>query len=132
MYIYIYMYIQGGYAPFRRSWSSNNNNSEQGGVEDLGGRLLGSILECFEGSKLEVWEVLLNSILDLVGVWEAKRPQGRGLESLGLAQGRLGTQKWTQHEPSLSQVGANLGPTWTQLETTWSQLGPKLGPDWLM
>ena len=81
---------------------------------------------------MEVWEVLLSSILDLVGVWEAKRPQGRGLEGLGLAQGRLGTQKWTQHEPSLSQVGANLGPTWTQLETTWSQLGPKLGPDWLM
>ena len=23
---------------------------------------------------MEVWEVLLNSILDLVGVWEAKRP----------------------------------------------------------
>ena len=49
IYIYIHIYIQGGYAPFRRSWSSNNNNSEQGGVEDLGGRLLGSILECFEG-----------------------------------------------------------------------------------
>ena len=54
MYIYIYIYIQGGYAPFRRSWSSNNNNSEQGGVEDLGGRLLGSILECFEGFKVQV------------------------------------------------------------------------------
>ena len=92
-------------------------------------------MEYFEGglrSKLEVWEVLLNSILDLVEVWEAKRPQGRGLEGLGLAQGRLGTQKWTQHEPSLIQVGANLGPTWAQLETTWSQLGSKLDPDWLM
>ena len=73
----------------------------------------------------------MSSILDLVGVWEAKRPQGRGLEGLELAQGRLGTQKWTQHEPNLSQVGPNLGPTWAQLEPTWSQLGPKLGPDWL-
>ena len=71
----------------------------------------------------------MNSILDLVGVWEAKRPQGRGLEGLGLAQGRLGTQKWIQHEPNLSQVGANLGPTWAKLEATWSQLGPKWGPD---
>ena len=26
---------------------------------------------------MEVWEILLSSILDLVGVWEAKRPQGR-------------------------------------------------------
>ena len=80
---------------------------------------------------MEVWEVLLSSILDLVGVWEAKRPQGWGLEGLGLAQGRLGTQTWTQHEASLSQVGANLGPTWAQLEPTWSQLGANLGPSWL-
>ena len=74
-------------------------------------------------------EALLGSILGLVGVWEADRPQGRGLEELGLAQGRLGTRKWSQHGPNLSQVGANLGPTWAQLEPTWSQLGSMLGPD---
>ena len=45
------------------------------------------------GSKLEAWEALLESILGLVGVWEAKRHQGRGLEGLGLAQGWPGTQK---------------------------------------
>ena len=57
--------------------------------------------------------------------------QGWGLEGLGLAQGWLGTRKWAQHGPNLSQVGANLGSTWAQLKPTWSQLGLKLGPDWL-
>ena len=38
-------------------------------------------------------------------VWEVQRPQGRGLEGLGLAQGRLGTRIWVQHGPNLSQVG---------------------------
>ena len=64
-----------------------------------------------------------------IGTWEAQRPQGRGLEELGLAQGRLGTRIWAQHGPNLSQVGANLGPAWAQLEPTWSQLGSMLGPD---
>ena len=50
------------------------------------------------------------------------------LEVLGLAQGRLGTRKWGQHETDLSQVGANLGLTCAQPEPTWSQLGPKLDP----
>ena len=63
------------------------------------------------------------------GVWEAQRPQGRGLEGLGLAQGRLGTRIWIQHGPNLSQVGANLGPAWALLEPTWSQLGSMVGPD---
>ena len=57
------------------------------------------------------------------------RRQGRGLEGLGLAQGRLGTRIWAQHGPNLSQVGANWGPAWTQFEPTWSQLGSMLGPD---
>ena len=45
-----------------------------------------------------------------MGVWEVQRPQGRGLEGLGLAQGRLGIRIWVQHVPNLSQVGANMGP----------------------
>ena len=61
--------------------------------------------------------------------WEAQRLQGGGLEGLGLAQGRLGTRIWAQHEPNVSQVGANLGPAWSQLEPIWSQLGSMLGPD---
>ena len=56
----------------------------------VGGSFLKSMLGYFElhvrgvGSKLEAWEVFLESILGLV---EAKRQQGRGLEGLGLAQG---------------------------------------------
>ena len=61
------------------------------------------------GSKLESWEVLLESILGLVEVWEAKRQQGRVLEGLGLAEGWLGNR---------NQVGTNLGPTCAQLELT--------------
>ena len=82
---------------------------------------------------MEAWEALLESIVGLVGVWEAKRQQGGRLEGLGLAQGWLGTWKWTQHGPNLGQVGANLGPTWVQLEPTWShvsQLGANLGSSW--
>ena len=62
-------------------------------------------------------------------VWEIQWLHGRGLEGLGLAQGRLGTWIWVQHGPNLSHVGANLGPAWAQLEPTWSQLGSMLGPD---
>ena len=64
-----------------------------------------------------------------MGVCEVQRPQGRGLEGLGLAQGRLGTRILVQHGPNLSQVGTNLGPAWTQLEASWSQLGSMLGPE---
>ena len=83
----------------------------------LGGSLLESISGCFGlqvgglGSNMEAWETLLESIFGLVGVWEAKRQQGRGLEGLGLGQGWLATCKWAQHGPNLNQVGANLGPT---------------------
>ena len=73
--------------------------------------------------------VYVGSCRAQIGVWEVQRPQGRGLEGLGLAQGRLGTWIWVQHGPNLRQVGANLGPAWTQLEPTWSQLGSMLGPD---
>ena len=73
--------------------------------------------------------VYVGSCRAQMGVWEVQRPQGRGLEGLGLAQGRLGTRIWAQHGPNLSQVGANLGPAWAQLEPTWSQLGSMLGPD---
>ena len=82
------------------------------------------------GSKWVAWEIVLGvyfgSCRTQVGVWEAKRQEGRGLEGLGLE-----TCKWTQHGSNLSQVGANLGPTWAQDEPTWSQLGPKMGTDWL-
>ena len=71
-----------------------------------------------------LFEVYVGSCRAQMGVWEAQRPQGMGLEGLGLAQRRLGST-WTQ----LEQVGANLGPAWAQLEPTWSQLGSMLGPD---
>ena len=48
-----------------------------------------------------------------MGVWEAQRLQGGGLEGLGLAQGRLGTRIWVQ--------------TWVQLEASWRQLGATMG-----
>ena len=64
-----------------------------------------------------------------MGVWQAQRPQGRGLEELGLAQGRRGTRFWAQHGPNLSHVGTNLGPAWVQLEPAWNQLRSMLGPD---
>ena len=44
-------------------------------------------------SKSEGWETLLESILGLAGVWEAKRQQGTGLEVFRLVQGWLGTCK---------------------------------------
>ena len=78
---------------------------------------------------VSLFGVYLGSCRAQMGVWEVQRPQGRGLEGLGLAQGRLGTRIWAQHGPNLSQVGANLGPAWDQLEPTWSQLGSMLGPD---
>ena len=90
------------------------------GFGGLGGSFLESILRYFGlqvgglGSKLEAWEALLESILSLVGVWEAKRQQGRGLEGLGLAQEWLGTCKWGQLDPSWSPLGhkleAHFGP----------------------
>ena len=80
---------------------------------------------------LEPGKVFFRAMLGCFGVQVGGLDMGRGLEGLGLAQGRLGTCKWTQHGPNLSQVGANLGPAWAHLDPTWSQLGPKLGPDWL-
>ena len=77
IYIYIYIYITP-YPP------------------GLGCRI-GSLGRCFLepcwavlGSKLEAWEGFLESILGLLGVWEAMRQQGRGLEGLGLPQGSRG------------------------------------------
>ena len=64
-----------------------------------------------------------------MGVWEAQRLQGGGLEGLGLAQGRLGTRIWVQHGPNSRHVGTNFGPAWIQFEPTRSQLGSMLGPD---
>ena len=107
----------------------------QGGFEVLGGSLLDSIFGCYglqvggSGSKLEVWEALLGSILGPVGVWEAKRTQRRGLERLGLAQGWLGPANgpnmdstlakleptWVQHGSNLSLIEANLDPSWVQI-----------------
>ena len=75
------------------------------------------------------FKVYVESCKAEIGVREAQRPQGRGWEGLGLAQGRLGTRICVQHGPNLRQVGANLGPAWVQLEPTWSQLGSLLGPD---
>ena len=73
--------------------------------------------------------VYVGSCRAQMGVWKVHRPQGRGLEGLGLAQGWLGTRIWTQPGSNLRQVGANLGPAWAQLESTWSQLGSILGAD---
>ena len=73
--------------------------------------------------------VFVGSCRAQMGVWQAQRPQGRGLEGLGLAQGRRGVRIWAQHGPNLSQVGAYLGPAWLQLDAAWSQLGSMLGPD---
>ena len=94
------------------------------------GALLDSILECFEvqvGGVGDSFGVYFGSCRTQVGVWEAKTPQGRGLEGLGLAQGRLGIRKWAQQDSNLRQVGANLGQHGSNL----SQLGANLGPSWI-
>ena len=81
-----------------------------------------------------------------MGVWEAQRPQGRGLDGLGLAQGQLGTRQWTQHGLYLSQVGSKFAPSMAKVGpkmpshqpntrvvgnchglARWSQLGPDMG-----
>ena len=99
------------------------------------GALLGSFGIQVGGSGGLSWRfgslfgVYVGSCRAQMGVWEVQRPQGKGLEGLGLAQGRLGTRIWAQHGANLSQVGTNLGPAWAQLEPTWSQLGSMLGPD---
>ena len=88
-----------------------------GGCKDLSWRF-GSLFGVYVGSCKAQMEV-----------WEVQRPQGKGLERLGLAQGQQGTRIWAQHGPNLNQVGTNLGPAWAQLEPTWSQLGSMLGAD---
>ena len=99
------------------------------------GAMLGSFGVQGEGSGGLSWRfgslfgVFVGSCRAQMGVWEVQRPQGMGLEGLGLAQGRLGARILAQHGPNLRQVGANLGPAWVQLEPTWSQLGSMLGPD---
>ena len=65
--------------------------------------LLDPILGCFGvqvGGVGDSFGMYFGSCRTQVGDWEAKRPQGRSLEGLGLAQGRLETCKWT-----------NIGPT---------------------
>ena len=69
------------------------------------------------GLSFRFWSlfgVYVGSCRAQMGVWQAQRPQGRGLEGLGLAQGRLGTRIW--------------GPTLGQLEPSWSQLGSSMDP----
>ena len=95
--------------------------------------LFGAMLGCFGvqvgGLGGPSWRfgwlfgVYVGSCRAHMGVWEVQRLQGRGLEGLGLARGRLGTRIWVQHGSNLRQVGGNLGPPWVQLEPTWSQLG---------
>ena len=110
---------QGGWGPGKMLCGATLGSFEVQ-VGDLGG------LSWMFGSLFGIY---VGSCRAQIGTWEAQRPQGRGLEELGLAQGRLGTRIWAQHGPNLSQVGANLGPAWAQLEPTWSQLGSMLGPD---
>ena len=90
----------------------------QGGFEVLQGSLLDSILGFLGsnvgafGSKMEVWEALLGSILGLVRVWEAKGPQGRGWKArVGPGVDGDDPQK-AQHGLNLSKLEANFGPTW--------------------
>ena len=89
--------------PIRRAW-----------VEGFGaweGTFL-SHVEVFLDSKLGVWEIQTEPSQapnpaaaqarrmgrSLFNTWEGVwKSLGRDLEGLGLAQGRLGTQKWTQH-----------------------------------
>ena len=65
-------------------------------------------LSCRFGNLFGVY---VGSCRAQMGVWEGQRPQGRGLEELGVAQG------W---DP-------DLGLTWPQLEASWSQLGASMG-----
>ena len=130
MYIYIYIYIKEA-TPQPPGLGRGDWNP---------GKLsFGAMLGSFEvqvggcgGLSWRFWSLFgvhVGSCRAEMGVWEAQRPQGRGWEGLGLAQGWLGTRIWAQHGPNLSHVGANLGPAWAQLEPTWSQLGSMLGPD---
>ena len=49
---------------------------------------------------VSLFGVYVGSCRAQMGVWEVQRPQGKGLEGLGLAQGWLGTGS-----------GPNMGPT---------------------
>ena len=108
VYIYIYIYFQRGYAPFRRAWAVGFGTWEGAFWSHVG------VFWCPSwgcgGLSWRFWSlfgVYVGSCRAQMGVWEAQRPQGRGLERLGLAQGWLGTRIWSQHGPNLIQVGAN-------------------------
>ena len=123
IYIYIYIYIQRGYAP---SAGPGQQNWEPRKVSF--GAMLGSFGVQVGGCGGLSWRfgslfgVYVGPCRAQMKVWEVQRPQGRGLEGLGLAQGQLGNRIWVQHGP-------NLRPAWAQLEPTWSQLGSMLVPD---
>ena len=108
MFVLILIFINRGYAPFRRAWA------------EWFVCLLESFLRCFGlqvgglGSKLEAWEALLASILDLLGVWEAKGAPGKGSRRAWVGPGVAG--------------GPDLGPTWPQLEPSWSHVGAIMVP----
>ena len=130
--------------------------------------LFGAILGCF-GVRVgdlgglswrfgSLFGVHVGSCRAQMGVWQAQRPQGRGLEELGLAQecwepgsgpnmGPTGAKlepTWGQHGPNLSQHGAKLEPTWAQVgprlaqvsqlgaiwSFSWVRLGPLLASSW--
>merc|ERR1712046_535200 len=123
MYACMIVYIQRGYAPFRRAWAVGFGTWEGAFWSHVG---------VFWAPIWRLWSlfgVYVGYCRAQMGVCEVQRPQGRGLEGLGLAQGRFGTRILDQHGPNLSQVGTNLGPAWAHLEPTWSQLGSILGPD---
>ena len=88
---------------------------------------IGSNLSLFGINFWYFWR-LLEAILGLLA---PDAPQGTSRILPGAcrrASGALQKRLWGQLELSLSQLGANLGPTWAQLEPTWSQLGPNLDP----
>ena len=110
---------QGGWGPGKVPCGAMLGSFEVQ-VGDLGG------LSWRFGSLFGVY---VDSCRTQMGVWEAHRPQGKGLEGLGLAQWRLRTRIWAQHGSNLRQVGANLRLAWAnlvQLEANLRQLEANL------
>ena len=125
IYVYIYIYIPTG--PLTPSLGSRIRRLER----------------CLPGARLESFGVQVGGIGGPswgfgwpfgvyvgscgapMGVWEVQRLHGRGLEGLGLAQGRLGTRIWVQHGSNLRQVGGHLGQPCVQLEPTWIHVGSR-------